>query len=355
MSAARLEVRARVPLDRFALDVEFDAGGEVTGVFGPSGSGKTSLLETVAGLRRAAAARIVFDGEVWDEGTQRVPPEGRRVGYVPQDALLFPHLDVRGNLRAGARRDAAVFDAAVSVLALEPLLDRGVEALSGGERQRVALGRALCAKPRLLLLDEPLSAVDLPLRGRLLSFLAKIRERFDVPMLVVSHDPLVVQALAGDVIVLHEGRVRARGAPAAVLTDPAVFPLAEAEGFHNVLPCVVEGGDAVRLGADGGGPRLHTLPVAAAEGSRALVAFPASDVLLAVEAPRGISARNVIPATVERVTEVGAMRLVHCLLGGSLPGLVAELTPGACRDLDVAAGRPVHLVIKAAACAVLAS
>lgn len=355
MTTARLEARVRLPLDRFELDVDLVLGGHVTGVFGPSGSGKTSLLETIAGLRRPRESRIALDGDVWEDGPTRRGPETRRVGYVPQEALLFPHLDVRGNLHSGARQDGATFDTVVDVLALQELLHRNVRALSGGERQRVALGRALCSEPRLLLLDEPLSAVDLPFRGRLLSFLGKIRDRFGIPMLVVSHDPLVVQALAVDVVVLHEGRVRAHGAAETVFTDPAIFPLAEAEGFRNVLPCRVEGADSIRLGRDGAGPRFHTLPVGGPPGAEALVTLPASDVLLAVEPPRGISARNIVPACVERVTEVGALRLVHCAVAPGLPRVLAELTPEACADLGMEPGRSVHLVVKAAACAVLTS
>lgn len=350
-----LEARVRLPLDRFALDVDLSIEGGVTGIFGPSGSGKTSLLESIAGLRRPASARIVFGGESWEDGASglRLPPDKRRVGYVPQEALLFPHLDVRGNLLAGTRRDAGTFEAVVSVLALAPLLDRNVAALSGGERQRVALGRALCAGPRLLLLDEPLSAVDLAMRGRLLAFLRRIRERFEVPLLLVSHDPLAVQALADDVIVFHEGRVCARGAPREVLTDPTVFPLAEAEGFRNVLPCRVDGRDAVRLGSGGSGPRLHTAPIAEGGAADALVTVPASDVLLATEFPRGLSARNAVPATIRSIAEVGRMRLVHCRVDGEVPDLVAEVTEEARAELGLEPGLPVHLVVKAAACTVL--
>jgi molybdate transport system ATP-binding protein len=348
-------VKARLPLDRFVLELDESVGGGVTGIFGPSGSGKTSLLEMIAGLRSPAIAHVSLDGETWEDGEagKRLRPEQRRVGLVPQDALLFPHLDVRRNLLSGVRRDRAVFHRVVSVLSLQSVLDREVGNLSGGERQRVALGRALCSKPRLLLLDEPLSAVDLSMRGRLLAFLRETRRSFDIPMLVVSHDPLVVQALADDVIVIERGRVRARGKPGSVLTDPAVFPLAEAGGFRNVMPCVVEGPATARLGTGGTGSTIHTLPTHAAAGSEAILAFPAGDVLLAVHEPHGLSARNVIPATVGEVSAVGDMRLVHCRLEDSLPEIVAELTPEACRDLGISRGKAVYLVIKAAACAVL--
>lgn len=356
MSAAPMRVRVRLPLDRFALDVDFETNAAVTGVFGPSGSGKTSLLETIAGLRRPAEAAIEVGGARFEESASRVrlSPEARRVGWVPQDLLLFPHLDVRGNLLAGARRGDDVLDSVVSTLELAPLLPRDVRTLSGGEKQRVAIGRALCSAPRLLLLDEPLSAVDAALRGRILAFLRRVRERFAVPMLVVSHDPLVAQALCDDLVVLREGCIRARGAPARVLTDPEVFPMAEAEGFRNVLPCRVEGTSAVRLGISGTGALVRTMPVAADLGAEALVAFPASDVLVAVEEPRGLSARNVVPAEIVSLVEVGPMRLARCAVLGDVPEVVVELTSDACEALELRPGRSVHLVIKAAACAVLA-
>ncbi|HEX6037481.1 molybdenum ABC transporter ATP-binding protein [Longimicrobium sp.] len=357
-----LSVRVRLPLDRFDLDVDVRTTHRVTGIFGASGSGKTTLLETIAGLRRGARGHVALGDETWldDERRVRIPPERRGVGYVPQDSLLFPHLDVLGNLRAGRGRALAgghdpdaVMDTTVRVLDLAPLLRRTVTTLSGGERQRVALGRALCSGPRLLLLDEPLASLDAALRRRVLPFLQRVQAEFAIPILLVSHDPVEVQALCEDLIVLREGRMIARGEPRAVLTDPAVFPLAETEGFENVLPAVVaatrDGTTQVRLGSAGAGPALtvprSTLPV----GHPLLLSVPADEIVLALEPPAGLSARNAVPARVERVEAVGPIRLVTARVADDTPPLVIEVTDDARAELQLAPGTALYLLIKTTA------
>jgi molybdate transport system ATP-binding protein len=363
--APPLSVEVRLPLDRFELDVGFATTHRVTGVFGASGSGKTTLLETVAGLRRGARGVIRFGDEVWLDSARgdRVPPERRGVGYVPQDALLFPHLDVRGNLRAGvarALRDGhgpdAVLESVVRVLELEPLLGRAVRTLSGGERQRVALGRALCSGPRLLLLDEPLASLDAALRRRVLPFLARVQAEFALPILLVSHDPVEVQALCDDLVVLREGRIVARGEPRSVLTRAEVFPLAEHEGFQNVLPAVVveTRGETtrVRLGEGIDGPALTVPRSALPPGARLMVGIPADEVMLALEPPAGISARNAVPARVESVTAAGAFHLVTARVSPGAPPLVAEVTADALAELEISPGTDLYLLLKTSAIAV---
>jgi molybdate transport system ATP-binding protein len=222
-----LGLRAR--LGRFTLEVDATLEAPVTALFGPSGAGKTTLLELVAGLRRAEAGAIRLDGEALAErgaGLHRAP-ERRRLGYVPQDGALFPHLSVERNLRYGWRPEGEAagpsFARVVAVLELEPHLGKGVGALSGGERRRVALGRALLASPRLLLLDEPLSGLDAALKRRVLPYLRAVREAFGTPMLYVSHDPDEVVALCDEVLLLEAGRVAARGTPTE-LFQPATEP-----------------------------------------------------------------------------------------------------------------------------------
>lgn len=350
-----LELRLAVSLARFGLDVALTSSARALGIFGPSGAGKSTLLAAVAGLRRATG-RVVVDGEVWLDSQDRVdlPPERRDVGYVPQEGLLFPHLDVRGNLLAGARRArrrglpvAETFATSCAILRLEPLLDRRVGELSGGERQRVALGRALCSGPRLLLLDEPLAALDLPLRRALLPYLRRVRDEMAIPMLIVSHDPVEVQALCDEVAVLDGGRILAQGAPGDVLTDPRVFPLAP-DGYENVLAGTHaghrDGAGRLRLA---GGLELATGPLPGVAGDPILVGLAAHDILLAVGEVRGLSAQNVVAATVERIETLGELRLVLLRLGGELPLLAVEVTEGAHRDLRLAAGVPVRAVIKA--------
>jgi molybdate transport system ATP-binding protein len=357
-----LAVNVRLPLDRFALEVDFETTHRVTGIFGVSGSGKTTLLETIAGLRRRATGRIALGNRTWldTERKVRVPPEQRGIGYVPQDSLLFPHLDVRGNLRAGrgrALQGGHDFDAGlqnvVRVLDLAPLLDRAVTTLSGGERQRVALGRALCSGPRLLLLDEPLASLDAGLRRKVLPFLQRVQAEFAIPILLVSHNPVEVQALCEDLVVLREGRIIARGEPRAVLTRPAVFPLAQGEGFENVLPAVVtgarDGTTEVRLGAAGTGPSLTVPRSALPPGSTLLLSVRADEIVLALENPAGLSARNALPARVESVQAVGAIRLVTTRVADGAPPIVAEVTADARVELQLVPGTVLYLLIKTTA------
>ena len=191
-----------------AAAVRLDA--PATALFGPSGAGKTTVLDAIAGLRTPERGRIAMDGRVLYSSHDRVnvPPHHRRIGYVPQDVALFPHMDVRRNLLYG--RHAGVspeFERVIRMLEIEGLVDRRVTDLSGGERQRVALGRALMSGPSLLLLDEPLAAVDVPLRRRILPYLRRIRDELRIPIVYVSHDPEEVAKLANVVVRLDAGRV----------------------------------------------------------------------------------------------------------------------------------------------------
>ena len=213
----------RLPLAGFTLEVDAVLGGRVTALFGASGAGKTTLLEIVAGLRRPAAGRVCVGDRVLTDVAARVavPPARRAVGYVPQDGALFPHLSVRENLRYGMKSTKEGGQTAglgyghvLEVLEIGALEQRAIRTLSGGEKQRVALGRALLAAPRLLLLDEPLAGLDAPLKERLLSCLVRVRDEFGVPMLCVTHAPDEVMALCDDALVLAAGKVIRRGAPA---------------------------------------------------------------------------------------------------------------------------------------------
>jgi molybdate transport system ATP-binding protein len=190
----------RLPLAHFALEVTCTMTARVTGLFGPSGSGKTSLLDVIAGLRRAEG-RIALDGRSLED----LPPHQRGVGYVPQENALFPHMTVARNIRYGAGERP--IDHVVEVLEIGHLLRRGVTALSGGEQKRVALARALVVEPRLLLLDEPLAGLDHPLRSRIMEFLLRIRDDFAVPMLYVTHEADELARIAEEVVVIREGRV----------------------------------------------------------------------------------------------------------------------------------------------------
>lgn len=197
----------RVPLAHFTLEIDAEITRPVTCLFGPSGSGKTTLLDVIAGLRRPAAGSIELAGRVLDG----VPARDRHIGYVPQDGALFPHLSVRGNLLYGRRqRDEAPafpWERVIEVLGIGHLVDRKITGLSGGEKQRVAFGRALLSSPRLLLLDEPIAALDDSLRESILGYLRQVRDELGVPMLYVSHREEEVRELCQEVLFLDRGQL----------------------------------------------------------------------------------------------------------------------------------------------------
>ncbi|UTD30223.1 molybdenum ABC transporter ATP-binding protein [Bradyrhizobium sp. WD16] len=213
-----LEVDVTKALGDFSLEIAFSSGPGITGLFGRSGAGKTSLVNMIAGLQGPDRGRIAIDGAAVDDTANgiHVPPHRRRIGYVFQDARLFPHFSVRGNLDYGRRMNGLAHDAEtesriVQLLGIEHLLDRRPGALSGGERQRVALARALLCRPRLLLLDEPLGALDGERKAEILPYLEKLRDEGGVPMVYVSHDASELRRLASHVVVLRHGRVVADG------------------------------------------------------------------------------------------------------------------------------------------------
>lgn len=225
MTAPLLSVAARLRLGEFLLDASFTSDAAITALFGPSGAGKSTLLHLVAGILMPEHGRIAIGEHVLVETARSLslPPSRRRVGLVFQDAQLFPHLTVRQNIAFGrwfAPKEAAQIETGlvVDTLGIRGLLDRRPSKLSGGEKQRVALARALLMAPRMLLLDEPLSSLDDARRSEILTLIEQIRDRFNVPMLYVTHRRDEVRRLAGHVILIDRGRVTASGAPSEVLT-----------------------------------------------------------------------------------------------------------------------------------------
>ena len=215
-----LRVDVSKKLGEFAVEAAFASEGPVTGLFGASGAGKTSLINLIAGLLRPDRGSIAIDGEVLDDTATRlhVPAHRRRIGYVFQDARLFPHLDVRHNLDYGRRMNRLPDDSmqrarVIDLLDIGRLLDRRPGQLSGGENQRVALGRALLAQPRLLLLDEPLGALDEERKAEILPYLIRLRDEAGIPMVYVSHDAGEMRRLATQIVMLKRGRVTAFGGP----------------------------------------------------------------------------------------------------------------------------------------------
>lgn len=217
----------RLSLADFTLELNVELAGRVTGVFGPSGAGKTSLLDLIAGLRRTESGFIRLGEIVLLNSAKNftVPSRSRRIGYVPQDLALFPHLSVKQNLLYGFKPDAnsgITPDHIAEVLEIPSLFERQIRSLSGGEQQRVAFARALLSAPRLLLLDEPLASLDAKLKARIIPYLLRIRDEFQIPIIYVTHDREEVRCLCDEVLVLQQGRIIQRGSPS--LLDAYLTP-----------------------------------------------------------------------------------------------------------------------------------
>jgi molybdate transport system ATP-binding protein len=347
-----LSVSLRHALPGLALDVAFDAPAGVTSLFGRSGSGKTTVINAVAGLLRPDHLRVVLEGEVLADSDARIwlPPHKRRLGYVFQEGRLFPHLDVRRNLTYGPRVtgrgvDAASFDRVVEMLGIAALLDRRPGALSGGEKQRVAIGRALLAQPRLLLLDEPLAALDEARKAEILPYLERIRDESQVPMLHVSHSAAEVARLATTVVVLDGGRVQRAGPTAEVLSDPALMPAGpRAVGAMLVVRVVAHHDDGLSE-LDAGGAPLFLPRVDAAPGAALRVRIAAHDVMLSRGRPEGLSALNLLAGTVLEIRETeiaGALVVLDTPAGR----ILSRVTRRSVARLELAPGVACHAVLK---------
>jgi molybdate transport system ATP-binding protein len=349
-----LELDIRLARKDFALEVaETVPLAGLTAVFGPSGAGKSTLLRLVAGFERAEG-RIAFGGEVWADAGVFVPPHRRRVATVFQDARLFPHLDVAGNLAFAAKRSGSgETGRVVEMLGLAPLLTRRTGTLSGGEGQRVALGRALLTQPRLILMDEPLSALDAARRGEILPLIERLRDEAGLPILYVSHSMAEVARLATQVLVLAGGRVVSKGAPGEVLGGAADPGLAGEEPGSIVEAVVVgDAGDGLaEARIEGVGAVLYLPGVTAGAGARVRLFVRARDVMLAVgPRPEGLSALNVLPGRVVSVAEAGGAS-ADVVVAVSVARVRARVTRRSVGQLGLAEGVAVHAVLKSVAIA----
>ncbi len=348
-----LEVQIRHRFAGASLEVEFAAPAGVTVLFGRSGAGKTAVVNAVAGLLRPDAGRIVLDGEVLTAERVFVPPHRRRIGYVFQDARLFPHLTVAQNLTYGAQFSKAAAGGSlgdvVALLGIEALLSRRPGALSGGEQQRVAIGRALMARPRLLLMDEPLAALDGPRKAEILPYLERLRDELGLPILYVSHSLPEVARLATTLVVLESGRVLRVGPAAEVLADPGLGPVLGLRDMGAVISArlVAQEADGLSRLETSAGP-VFVPKVNQALGSVLRLRVPAQDVILSRSRPEGLSALNILPVTVVSVHfGAGPGAMVQLALGAEL--LLARITRRSAEVLALAPGLACFAVLKSVA------
>ena len=352
-----IDIQARHAFAGFTIDAAFSAPHGVTALFGPSGSGKSTILSIVAGLLRPDAGRVVLDGATLLDTAARVDvrAERRRCGVVFQDARLLPHLSVDANLRYGLRRaprgaTGPGVDAVVDLLGLAPLLTRRPRTLSGGERQRVALGRALLSRPRILLMDEPLAALDAPRKAEILPFLERLRDAAGLPILYVTHALDEVDRLADTLVLLDGGRVVAAGPFGALAARTDLPQLSNRSDSGVVLACTVDAHDIARgltrLTFDGGA-LLVPLRLDPA-GMRLRLRLRARDIAVATEAPAGLSTDNVLPASVTAITPAGPNEAFATLAIG--PSMVlARVTRDAVVRLGLTPGRAVVALVKSTA------
>jgi molybdate transport system ATP-binding protein len=351
-------IHARFRLDRsdFRLDVDLDLPGRgVTALFGHSGSGKTTLLRLIAGLERAEGGELSVNGQVWQDSATFLPTHRRPLGYVFQEASLFSHLNIRRNLEFGMKRvDAAArkvsLDQAINLLGIGHLLERKPASLSGGERQRVGIARALAVSPRILLMDEPLAALDLARKQEILPYLERLHDELEIPVLYVSHAPDEVARLADHIVVMDAGKAVASG-PLTETLARLDLPIRLGEDAGVVLDGTVAERDSqwhlARVEFAGG--EVWVRDGGHALGHHVRIRILARDVSLALARHDGTSILNILPAVVAAVADDAhpAQALVRMDVGGS--PLVARLTRRSANALALAPGQSVYAQIKAVA------
>lgn len=356
MSAAREAepgslLTAKMERGKSIIDVQIQWDAPTLVLFGASGAGKTTLLRILLGLAPEAKARVRLGGE-WLEDFEtglRLPVHARRLGWVPQSPTLFPDRNVERNIRFGAQGPSSEpqIQQAIEVLELGELLTRSITSLSGGEQGRVALARAIARRPRALLLDEPLAALDVALRRRILPYLIRIREELALPIVHITHDPDEAVLLGDQIVVLSEGRVVAQGPPRETLWSQAVHSLDQELGVENLIEVRgIDGESDGTLVRTKGGTELAT-PWPVERGLEISLAVRPEDVLIALDRPDRISARNRLPGRIARIEP----HLDHVLVHVALRDLeiASKITASAVEDLALEVGQEVYLVIKSQA------
>ncbi|MFZ2827677.1 molybdenum ABC transporter ATP-binding protein [Hydrogenophaga sp.] len=361
MTAAALRLQARLARGGFALDVDMTLPGHgITALFGPSGSGKTTCLRVLAGLERSAVGRVQVGEQIWQDSERGafVPTHRRAIGYVFQEASLFDHLTVEGNLRFGFDRTPAAerrhdWRHGLELLGIGHLLQRRPQELSGGERQRVAIARALAASPRVLLMDEPLAALDAARKAEILPWLEQLHEALDLPVVYVTHSVDEVARLADHVVLLDQGQMLAQG-PVIELMTRADLPLAHGDSagaLIEAITCGLHSASALcELRFDGGTlllPQTRATPLP--ERTPVRVRVQARDVSLSLIKPEQTSVLNVLPAMVTEVSEDGPGQVLVGLRLGQGTRLLSRISRLSCERLGIAPGLPVYVQIKGVA------
>ncbi len=364
MTNPRLHLSITSELDRFSLDIEADFNKLTTGIFGVSGAGKTSIFKCLAGLHKGATGVIRFNNQDWlnSEKGVFVPAEHRRIGYVPQNGLLFPNKNVKENLCIASHRkrsdhSALSLQVVCQLLELNDLLERSTLSLSGGERQRVALGRALFSDPDLLLLDEPLSALDLQLKRQVLPFLQRIREELSIPMVMISHYPAEIQALCDDVLVIEQGKNVAFGAANDIFFRQQVLDLTHGEHYENIIPSIVsdtpsdsdQSTSLLHILSENSQYSLITSKTEVPPHGKLMVGIPADEIIIATQHPEGISAQNIIPVTIDKIEQASGQFMVCASLNNGVM-LNAQISRESLMSLGLVTGKDVFFVIKSGAC-----
>ena len=342
-----LQVKVDKRLGGFFLDMDFVCQGQRTGLFGPSGSGKSTLVGLIAGLRKPDSGSILLDGERLYDSAKGIclPPERRRIGIVFQHPYLFPHLSVRGNLLYGRKRSVPGpvgidFGDLVETLQIEELLERGVNNLSGGEKQRVAIGRAVLANPRLLLMDEPLSALQDALKFQIIPYLKGVSESFGIPYLFISHSLMEMRLVAEKAVVIADGRIVTQSSPDDLARSPMGL---SPGGYVNLLrPASPRRVDGLFLYDWGGGELCIS---GGDDRPDPIFALSSREIILFKRHPGAISARNLFRCTVTGTFPAGAWVGMELDCRGER--LVAEVVLAAAEELECAVGSELYAAIKA--------
>lgn len=349
-----LDVQLRHRFGAFSLDLAFTAPPGVTALFGRSGAGKTTVVNAVAGLIRPDEGQISLNGQMLlnTRTGHFTPPHRRRIGYVFQDARLFPHLNVEQNLKYGRwftpRRERYTdLDRITSLLGISHLLARKPASLSGGETQRVAIGRALLASPKLLLMDEPLASLDDARKDQILPYIERLRDELEIPVVYVSHSIAEVARLATDIVVLSAGHVVLAGPTADIMRRPDLLPIEEQGESGSVLAATVEGHDEryamTALSTSAG--RVLVPALDAAIGAKLGLRIRARDVMIAVRRPEGLSALNVLPGRIVSASASGSTQIQIEIACGQA-NILSRITRQSYDALGLAVGRDVFAVIK---------